>query len=58
MNYYFIKQGGGKGTTIAFNTGGAGIVVPGMGSYNTSKLAQAKATEFLQLGQYTIYSRI
>ena len=54
MNYYFIKQGGGKGTTIALSTGAAGAVVPGMSSYSTAKLAQGKATEFLQLGKSTM----
>ena len=50
MNHYFINQGGGRGTTIIVSTGAASLSAPGFSSYATSKLAQTRFTEFLQLG--------
>ena len=47
----FLKHGGGKGTFISVGTGAAGITVPGMSGYSTSKLAEQKVIEFIHVGK-------
>ena len=51
MTHYYIKQFGLEGTVINLTTPGAGVVVPGMCSYSSSKLAALKASEYIDMGE-------
>lgn len=52
MSHYFIKQGGGKGTLIIVSSVAVHMGITHWSSYASSKLAQQKLVELMQLGKY------
>jgi NAD(P)-dependent dehydrogenase (short-subunit alcohol dehydrogenase family) len=51
LSYHFIHTTGGTGTLISLASLAASLLVPGMSSYGSSKLASTRLVEFLHLEQ-------